>query len=40
VKEALTQIEKCEVVGLLLNKGSGVIGDDQFAYASYGGYGG
>jgi receptor protein-tyrosine kinase len=40
VKEALSQIDKCEVVGLLLNKGSGAIGDDQFAYGSYGGYGG
>lgn len=39
VKEALSQIDKCEVVGLLLNKGSGVIGDDQFAYGGYGGYG-
>lgn len=39
VKEALSQIDKCEVVGLLLNKGSGVIGDDQFAYGTYGGYG-
>jgi receptor protein-tyrosine kinase len=40
VKEALSQIDKCEVVGLLLNKGSSAIGDDQFAYGSYGGYGG
>ncbi len=40
VKEALSQIDKCEVVGLLLNKGSGALGDDQFAYASYGSYGG
>ena len=39
VKEALSQIDKCEVVGLLLNKGSSVIGDDQFAYGTYGGYG-
>ena len=40
VKEALSQIDKCEVVGLLLNKGSSALGDDQFAYAPYGSYGG
>ena len=40
VAEALTQIEKCEVVGLLLNKGGGMLGEDQFAYGGYGGYGG
>jgi protein-tyrosine kinase len=40
VKEALAQIDKCEVVGLLLNKGTGGLGDDQYGYASYGyGYG-
>lgn len=39
VKEALTQIDKCEVVGLLLNKGSGLLGGEPFAYGSYGGYG-
>ena len=39
VKEALSQIDKCEVVGLLLNKGSGLLGNDPYAYGTYGGYG-
>lgn len=38
VKEALSQMDKCEIVGLLLNKGSSAIGEDQFTYSSYGGY--
>ena len=40
VREALAQIDKCEVVGLLLNKGTGRLGDDQYGYSPYGyGYG-
>jgi len=40
VKDALAQIDKSGVVGLLLNKGTGGLGDDQYGYASYGyGYG-
>jgi protein-tyrosine kinase len=36
VKEALAQLDKSMVVGLLLNKGTGGLGDDQYAYAPYG----
>lgn len=39
VKEALSQIEKCEVVSLLLNKGSSLLGGEPFAYGVYGGDG-
>jgi receptor protein-tyrosine kinase len=39
VKEALSQIEKCEVVGLILNKSAGLLGDDATTYGAYGGYG-
>ena len=39
VREALSQIENCEVVGLLLNKSSSVLGNDPFTYGTYGGYG-
>lgn len=37
LKEALGQIESCDVVGLLLNKGNGLPGTDY--YGSYGSYG-
>jgi receptor protein-tyrosine kinase len=37
LKEALSQIESCDVVGLLLNKGNGLPGTDY--YGSYGSYG-
>ncbi|MEW5943469.1 MAG: XrtA-associated tyrosine autokinase [Pseudomonadota bacterium] len=37
LKEALGQIESCDVVGLLLNKGNGMPGTDY--YGSYGSYG-
>lgn len=39
VKEALSQIEKCEIVGLILNKSAGLLGDDALSYGAYGGYG-
>ncbi len=42
LKEALTQIVNCEVVGLLLNKGGSVLGGDEsygYGYGTYGGYG-
>lgn len=38
VKEALTQLEKCNVF-MLLNKGSGAPSENPFAYGAYGGYG-
>ncbi len=39
LKEALRQIESCEVVSLLLNKGNALTGGDYYGYGQYGSYG-
>jgi receptor protein-tyrosine kinase len=39
LKEALRQIESCDVVSLLLNKGNALTGADYYGYGQYGGYG-
>lgn len=39
LKEALRQIESCDVIGLLLNKGSTFTGGDYYGYGQYGSYG-
>ena len=39
VREALSQVVNCEMVGLLLNKGGSTLGEDQYAYGAYGSYG-
>ena len=38
LKEALSQIESCEVIGMLLNKATSVLGNDNY-YGYYGSYG-
>jgi receptor protein-tyrosine kinase len=39
LKEALRQIESCDVVSLLLNKGNALTGADYYGYGQYGSYG-
>lgn len=39
LKEALRQIESCDVVSLLLNKGNALTGADYYSYGQYGSYG-
>jgi protein-tyrosine kinase len=38
VKEALSQLESCEVIGMVLNKATAVLGNDNY-YGYYGTYG-
>ena len=38
LKEALSQIESCEVIGMVLNKATSVLGNDNY-YGYYGSYG-
>ena len=38
VKEALSQLESCEVIGMVLNKSTAVLGNDNY-YGYYGTYG-
>lgn len=40
LKEALHYLESCDVVSLLMNKGSGTGGTDYYGYGGYGSYGG
>ena len=39
LKEALRQIESCDVVSLLFNKGNALTGGDYYGYGQYGSYG-
>ena len=38
VREALSQLESCEVIGMVLNKAASALGNDNY-YGYYGTYG-